>query len=190
MSSVSAAGSEDIKRTLDEWSRSSIVSKNWKIGLLAVLLGFVVSAISLWTMASNEMLARIQTFNGALTIPVGALTWAFAFTFVFLIPMKAMQILMCRVMKYNIEVAEKTVGVLDSIQADAKSLFDRGEAFLKKLEGAEGKTRAKFDRMVSSMERLADSFDRPILPAPIPRRVGGNGKDSVEAVRQPDSGSL
>jgi hypothetical protein len=101
--------SAEIKQELRAWASASILTVTWKAILLAVLAGFLCSAVLLWRSATTEMLARIQTFNGALTIPVGALTWAFAFTFVFLVPMKAMQILMAKSMLYSIEAQEELV---------------------------------------------------------------------------------
>jgi len=101
--------SDEIKTELRSWARSSIMTLTWKCILFCILVGFLCSALLLWTTASDQMLARIQTFNGALTIPVGALTWAFAFTFVFLVPMKAMQILMAKSMLYSIEAQEELV---------------------------------------------------------------------------------
>lgn len=120
---VRSISSDEIKAELKGWARASILSKTWKLTLLCVLAGFVCSAILLWFSASTALLARIQTFNGALTIPVGALTWAFAFTFVFLVPMKAMQILMAKTMLYSIEAQEDLV---EDIKRDFIEPMKRG----------------------------------------------------------------
>ncbi len=137
-----------IKEDLDQWATATIVSTTWKLILLALLLGFFSTAVLLWLAASNELLARLQTFNGALTIPVGGLTWAFAFTFVFLVPMKAMQILMCRVMKYNIEVSDR---MLDVLSGGREELQKRGE----RMEAKFNKTLDDFRSELVDARRVA-----------------------------------
>lgn len=139
---------EEIKSALDYWATASILSKTWKVTLLSVLIGFVFSAVLLWLAASNELLARLQTFNGALTIPVGGLTWAVAFTFVFLVPMKACQLLMCRVMKYNVEVSER---MLDVLSGGREELQKRGE----RMEDKFNKTLDDFRSELVDARRVA-----------------------------------
>lgn len=116
--------SEEIKEELKQWSRASILSPTWKTILFCVGAGFFVSAILLWTTASSKLIADIQTFNGALTIPVGALTWAFSFTFVFLVPMKYMQILMAKTMLYSIEGQEE---LMDRVTHELLNPMKKGE---------------------------------------------------------------
>ena len=134
-----------VKAELDQWSNASILTRPWKIALLCVLAGFFAAALLLWFSASDELVAKIQTFNGAMTIPVGGLTWAFSFTFVFLVPMKAMQILMCKVMKYNIEVSERMLDVLESAQGEVHERAER-------MEGRYNKTMDRVDKAVAESE--------------------------------------
>jgi hypothetical protein len=179
----------EIKHELNSWARASLLSRPWRIILSCVVLGFVASAVLLWSTASNATLARIQTFNGAMTIPVGGLTWAFAFTFVFLVPMKAMQILMAKVMLYQIQVSEK---VEEKIE---KRFLDRIDKLMNRLEQnpdeipAFGRLHqfvldltAEGRRIRESIDRAQGSLTRRIEPAPMPGdpvNVGqdpGNGK--------------
>lgn len=156
--------SEDIKRELKTWARASILSPNWRVGLGCVAAGFLTSAIFLWVIADNELLIAIQTFNGALTIPVGALTWAFAFTFVFLVPMKAMQILMAKTMLYSIEAQEELVEkvtreILDPIRDGKHPAIDRFEKMFRnemKLLREEIKgEREEMDKAIEQGEQAA-----------------------------------
>lgn len=61
-------------------------TKQWRKGLVWATVGAVVAASVLYGLASFPFLARLQTFNGAITIPIAALIWMLIFTFVFLVP--------------------------------------------------------------------------------------------------------
>jgi hypothetical protein len=131
---------------LSKWSSTKVIPHSWKVVFLSAICIVVMNGILLWSFASLELLARIQTFNGAITIPVGAII-AFLFTsFVIMLPMKCLQLLLARVMRYSIDVTENmTKEVSEEIRkatvdfkAEAGSI--RGElkglsgVFTKKIE--------------------------------------------------------
>jgi hypothetical protein len=51
----------------------------------STLVSFAVMGL-MWTCASTNTLTRLQTFNGALTVPLIGGLWIFAFIFMFLVP--------------------------------------------------------------------------------------------------------
>lgn len=72
------------KETIREWYARST---GWagKVIVFVTLCSFVTMGI-MWAMASLPALQRIQTFNGALTIPLIGGVWIFGFIFMFLVP--------------------------------------------------------------------------------------------------------
>lgn len=61
-------------------------TKNSRIGFVVMtIVAFSIMA-AMWIFASMPTLSRIQTFNGALTVPLIGGLWIFAFIFMFLVP--------------------------------------------------------------------------------------------------------
>lgn len=77
-------GQAQAPESIREWWRSK--TKNARRALLgATVLSTVVMAL-MWVLATTETIMRIQTFNGALTIPLWGGLWIFGFIFLFLVP--------------------------------------------------------------------------------------------------------
>lgn len=72
------------KESIRHWYERT--TKQWRKGLVWATIAAVVSAAALYGLASFSFLARLQTFNGAVVIPISALIWMITFTFVFLVP--------------------------------------------------------------------------------------------------------
>ena len=70
--------------SIREWYKRST---GWagKVIVMVTLCSFVTMGI-MWAFASLPVLQRIQTFNGALTIPLIGGVWIFGFIFMFLVP--------------------------------------------------------------------------------------------------------
>lgn len=82
--SAKAAPAAPKKESIREWYTRST---GWagKVIVFVTLCSFVTMGI-MWAMASLPALQRIQTFNGALTIPLIGGVWIFGFIFMFLVP--------------------------------------------------------------------------------------------------------
>lgn len=61
-------------------------TRNWRKALIGSTFIAVIGAIVFWCLGSLNLFSRIQTFNGATVIPIGAGLWMAAFVFIFLIP--------------------------------------------------------------------------------------------------------
>jgi hypothetical protein len=61
-------------------------TRTWRKALVWATAIAIVGAAVFYCLGSVNYFSRIQTFNGALTIPVGAGLWMAAFVFIFLIP--------------------------------------------------------------------------------------------------------
>jgi len=82
--SAKAAPAAPKKESIREWYARST---GWagKVIVFVTLCSFVTMGI-MWAVASLPALQRIQTFNGALTIPLIGGVWIFGFIFMFLVP--------------------------------------------------------------------------------------------------------
>lgn len=78
--SARQAARETIRQWYDRSTKSVRKALVW-----ATAFAFIGAAV-MYAMASLPFLARLQTFNGALTIPIAGLIWLLAFVYVFLVP--------------------------------------------------------------------------------------------------------
>lgn len=63
-------------RTTTKWRRALV---------LATIIALVVAAF-LFALAETPFLAKLQTFNGAFTIPIAGAIWLLSFVYIFLVP--------------------------------------------------------------------------------------------------------
>lgn len=74
------AARETIRQWYDRTTRNVRKAIIW-----ATLVAFVFAG-AMYGLASFSFLARLQTFNGAFTIPIAALIWMVTFVYIFLVP--------------------------------------------------------------------------------------------------------
>lgn len=77
---------KDVKKpeSIRDWYERT--TKNSRIGFIAMsIVAFSIMA-TMWCVASLSTLQKLQTFNGALTVPLIGGLWIFAFIFMFLVP--------------------------------------------------------------------------------------------------------
>lgn len=65
------------------YRRTTKNSRTWFVMMTVVALSVMMG---MWVMAPMATLGRLQTFNGALTVPLIGGLWIFAFIFMFLVP--------------------------------------------------------------------------------------------------------
>lgn len=75
---------EEAKESIRQWYERT--TKRWRKALVWSTLVACAAAVVMYGMASFSFLARLQTFNGAMTIPIAALIWMLTFVFIFLVP--------------------------------------------------------------------------------------------------------
>lgn len=70
--------------TIREWYHRT--TNKWMKGLIGATCIALVSAVFLYALATTPFLAKLQTFNGAMTIPVAGAIWLLSFVYIFLVP--------------------------------------------------------------------------------------------------------
>lgn len=97
------------------WTR-----KTRKVGRMILLSSIVsmIGALLFFRYASPELVARIQSFNGAMTIPVAGAIWVAAFVFQFLIPSREVAFRSQETLERTEKRLTESLEALDRFMAD------------------------------------------------------------------------
>lgn len=117
--------------TIREWYHRS--TRRWRVALVyATLTAFVVAAV-MFSVSSVHFLARLQTFNGAFTIPISAFIWILAFVFVFLVPSREVSFRSQESIEKMVEIADRAF--VKKLEPAIEQWKKIGEIVQKELDG-------------------------------------------------------
>lgn len=74
----------ETKEGIRQWYNRT--TRTWRKALLWSTVVAIFGAIVFFALGSMPVFTKLQTFNGAMVIPIGAALWMAAFVFIFLIP--------------------------------------------------------------------------------------------------------
>lgn len=152
---VKATPAAPKKETIREWYARST---GWagKVIVFVTLCSFVTMGI-MWAMASLPALQRIQTFNGALTIPLIGGVWIFGFIFMFLVPSREASF---RGQESLEEMGEIVRAVISEKAAPAIEIWMRiGRRIEEELPSMLRKAHETFDEVAAAAKRLENAAD-------------------------------
>jgi hypothetical protein len=102
-----AQAREAARETIRQWYERT--TKKWRMGLVWCTLIALVGAGVVYFIASFSFLARLQTFNGAMTIPIAGLIWLLAFVYIFLVPSREASFRSQEWIEAMVTIVERTV---------------------------------------------------------------------------------
>lgn len=147
-------------------------TRTWRKALVWATIVAIVGAIVFYCLGSTNLFSRIQTYNGALTIPVGAGLWMAAFVFIFLIPSREAGFRSQEWIEIAVAILQKAVR--EEIAPTARVWTRIGERVEKELpamlaEAREGiqlvRTSAvKIEETVQKNEKVAEQV-KPVVEA-------------------------
>jgi hypothetical protein len=131
---------EQKKESIREWYRRTTSRARGAI-LWATVISVALMGV-MWALASLHVLQRIQTFNGALTVPLLGGVWILSFIFMFLIPSREASFRGQESLEQMVELIRETVSkkvdpavlIWKSIGERVQSELDKG--LLDDLKGA------------------------------------------------------
>jgi hypothetical protein len=162
MEEKSPSEPEKIREWYDRTTRS------WRNALAWITVLACAAAVGLWVLGSSLFTTKLQTFNGALTIPVAAGIWIAAFVYIFLIPSRECSFRgtesLERMEKDVRKAVEKTLP--EMIEKEVKPAVEVWKRLGEKLEARfDGKA---MDRLASAIEALSE-LSRPGPPPDVER---------------------
>lgn len=192
-------------------------TKNSRVGFVAMtVVAFSVMA-AMWIFASMPTLSKLQTFNGALTVPLIGGLWIFAFIFMFLIPsreasFRAQEALedgigtMKKMIEENVIPAAKALERIlllvekeypeikrraEVMATDLKATTERVEKALEENKAFVGEVRP----VLAALKRIEERFEEDILDdlklaAEAVKRMGGMPPAAAAAPKAAPAGSV
>lgn len=159
---------ETAKESIRMWYERT--TKKWRMGLVWCTLFALVGAAVVYFIASFSFLARLQTFNGAMTIPIAGLIWLLAFVYIFLVPSREASFRSQEWIEAMVTIVERTVS---EQVAPAAVVWGRVGAKIEKelpvlLEDIRGgfdtvkAAAVNLEKAVEKNEKLADEV-RPVV---------------------------
>lgn len=107
MKLIGQAGPDGRPETIRQWYKRT--TDRWRRALFFATLAAIAAGAVVYMLASFHLLARLQTFNGALTIPISALIWILSFVYVFLVPSREVGFRSQESLEKSVELLEDAV---------------------------------------------------------------------------------
>jgi len=147
-------------------------TRTWRKALVWATVVAILGAIAFYCLGSMRVFSLLQTFNGAMIIPIGAGLWMAAFVFIFLIPSREVGFRSQEWIEAAVKILQKTVS--EEIAPTARVWTRIGERVEKELpamlaEAREGiqlvRTSAvKIEEAVQKNDKVADQV-KPVVEA-------------------------
>jgi len=167
--------------SIRQWyNRTTSKMRSW----LAVMTAFsIIGGVTFFCLVPHTASMRLQTFNGAITIPIAALIWILAFVYIFLVPSREVGFrgqesieqtvdLLNTAVKKNIEPAleiwqrigkrmeeELNSGLLDQIKGTIKDLRDATSKITNSAETSNGELKKVSDDTKKFVEDAKPAID-------------------------------
>lgn len=168
---------EEIKGVVEESIRQwyERTTKKWRMALVYATVFAAVTASIMWVMAELPFLARLQTFNGALTIPVAAGIWMATFVFIFLVPSREASFRSQEWIEAMVVVIKKTVN--DQIAPAARTWGRVGERVEQEFPRLLNEFRDGVTVIKASASRLEEAVKKN-------DKISDEAKPVIEALRR------
>jgi len=158
----------------------------WRKGLIWATIVALIGAVIFYVLGSMGVFTRIQTFNGALTIPVGAALWMAAFVFIFLVPSREASFRSQEWIESMVSLVEKAIR--EQIAPAAKVWIRLGERMESEIPGfikdiREGiqvikDSAARLEKAVTANEKTVEDA-KPVIEAL--RRIGERFEKEIKS---------
>jgi len=157
----------------------------WRKGLVWATIVALIGAAIFYSLGSMGVFTRIQTFNGALTIPVGAALWMAAFVFIFLVPSREASFRSQEWIESMVSLAEKSIR--EQVTPAAKVWIRLGERMESEIPGfikdiREGiqvikDSAARLEKAVTANEKTVEDA-KPVVEAL--KRIAGRFEKEIQ----------
>lgn len=164
---------EEAKESIRQWYERT--TKKWRKALVWATVAAVAAAVVMYGFSSFSFLARLQTFNGAMTIPIAALIWMLTFVFIFLVPSREASFRSQEWIEAMVALVEQSVR---EQVAPAAVVWRRiGERVERDLPGFVREVRDGMETVRSSAARLEQAIQKN-------EKVAEEARPVVEALRR------
>jgi hypothetical protein len=171
--------------TIREWYHRT--TNKWIKGLVGATVVALIAAGLLYGLAQTPFLAKLQTFNGAFTIPIAGAIWLLSFVYIFLVPnrevgFRSMESFERMEDRLVVTIDQKLVPVIDvwtrvgeSVEAEIKN------GLIKEMRDAVSELRGTCKRLEESAKDGAE-FAKEAKPAiEALKRIGGRVEREIES---------
>jgi len=170
------------KEGIRQWYNRT--TRSWRKALLWSTVVAVIGAVAFYCLGSMAIFSKIQTFNGAMVIPIGAGLWMAAFVFIFLIPSREAGFRSQEWIEVAVAILQRTVRdeitpaarlwtrigtrveeEIPKLLAEIKSGIDLAKTSAARIEEAVKKNEtlaADAKPVVEALKRIEDRFEQEI----------------------------
>lgn len=150
-------------------------TRSWRKALVWATVIAVVGAIVFWCLGSLSLFSRIQTFNGATVIPIGAGLWMASFVFIFLIPSREASFRGQEWIESFVTLAERSIR--EQIAPAAKVWIRFGERMEKEVPEFLKELRQGLETVKSSAVRIEEAVKKN-------EQIAKDAKPIIEALKR------
>jgi len=133
-------------------------TRHWRKALVWATLVAMAGAVVFYCVGSLQVFSKIQTFNGALIIPVGAGLWMAAFVFIFLIPSREVGFRSQEWIEAAVVMLQKTIQ--DEIAPGARVWTRIGERIEKELPAMIAEAREGIELVRTSARKIEEAVHK------------------------------
>ncbi len=145
----------------------------------AAIVASLLAAIVLFQFLPPDLTLKLQVFNGAVTIPLGAIIWIAAFMLIWMIPIR--------------EVSFRTFEATDELGQEIKKFFrDEAKKFIEEEARPTAKVWKKLgDRLEGKLtDEVVDRILEYIELSVPPKEPPPGGLDTLRAIRKAPNGPV